>query len=209
MLSLSRFLVFPSFALFFLLFPFHLLAQVSPQREDIFWGKMCEPVTDMDAAYADLDMGIPFTKKPRYRVLDYAAAIGNSGMISLGKGRKMETYTGKDQAVVLVHLQKCWEESGKIAAQRTATGGFLINPTTAWNQGYKLPLVYGKPSNTSLLSSFSQLNQTFYTVNSKGQHVPIQEVGWAAEGTVPTHLAIWPVWVSRCLIGQTWETNSD
>lgn len=156
----------------------------------IFLGRMFEPIKDMDAAYGSVDMGIKFNKRPKALVLDYAAKIGNSGTIIFASGKKKETYAGYDKAVVLVQLQKRWEENGEIYAQRVATGELLIDKTCSWVEGYRLPLEYGKPADISSLSAFAQLQDFFHAVNSKGKRVPIKEVGWASPDATPTHLVI-------------------
>lgn len=156
----------------------------------VFIGKMFEPIRDMDNAYSSQDMGMPFTKRPKAVVFDYAATIRNSGVLTYAKGKTVETYKGKDKALIMVHLQKRWEKDGKVYAQRVATAELLIDRSTPWKDGFRLPFVYGKPSGIESLSSYSHLHDTFYTVNSKGEHVPIQEVGWAPADAVPTHLIL-------------------
>lgn len=156
----------------------------------IYLGKVHEPVKNTDEAYACVDMGIPFTRKPDYLMFDYAATIGNSGkLLYLSTSRKKE-YAGYDKAQVLVQLQRRWEENGHVYARRVATGEFLIGKTTDWRKDFRLALHYGKPANESTLSENGRLNSIFYTVNRQGKSVPIQEVGWAALGTEPTHLII-------------------
>ena len=156
----------------------------------IYLGRTFEPIRDMNASYSCVDMGIPFTRHPRSLVLDYAARIGNTGTLVHASGRKKEEYPGKDRAVILIQLQKRWEEDGQVYAYRVATGELAIDQSVDWQEQARVPLVYGKPENPEDLTQFGRLHSQFHTRNSEGKNVPIQEVGWAEEGTQATHLIL-------------------
>ncbi len=163
----------------------------------IYLGRIHEPIRGMDDAYSYIDMGIPFTKKPKSLVMDYSAKIGNSGTVSKISGVKKKTFDGYDKAQIFVKLQRRWEENGKIYAERVATAEMLIDSTTDWVEGYRLDLEYGKPEDEEKYTEYSRLNDIYYAMNSEGEMVNIEEVGWAEEGTEPTHLVIYMA--SGCL----------
>ena len=157
----------------------------------IYLGKLKEPINSMDNAIGSVNIGIPFTKMPKYLVFDYKATIRNSGTVSKSTGMKRTDMPGKDKAIVTIQLQKRMETDGKIYAERVATGEMLIDSSCDWRHGVKLKLEYGEPENKEKLSQFSQLNSFFYAENSSGKSVPVQETGWADPGTSPTHLIIY------------------
>ncbi len=157
----------------------------------IYLGKLKEPINSMDNAIKSVNIGIPFTKRPKYLVFDYKATIRNSGTVSRSTMTKRTDMPGRDKAIVTVQLQKRTEKDGKIYAERVATGELLIGGSCDWRHGAKLKLTYGKPENEEALSQFSRLNSFFYAENSSGESVPIQETGWADPDTAPTHLIIY------------------
>lgn len=157
----------------------------------VYLGRLREPISSMDNAIESVNIGIPFTKRPKYLVFDYKAVILNTGTISISTGMKRKDMPGKDRAIVTIQLQKRSERDGKIYAERVATGEMLIDSSCDWKHGVRLKLEYGRPENEAGLSEFSRLNSFFYAENSSGKSVPIQETGWAEPGTVPTHLIIY------------------
>ena len=157
----------------------------------IYLGKLKEPINSMDNAIKSVNIGIPFTKRPKYLVFDYKATIRNSGTVSRSTMTKRTDMPGRDMAIATVQLQKRTEKDGKIYAERVATGELLIGGSCDWIHGAKLKLTYGKPENEEALSQFSRLNSFFYAENSSGESVPIQETGWADPDTAPTHLIIY------------------
>lgn len=157
----------------------------------IYLGKLKEPINSMDNAIKSVNIGIPFTKRPKYLVFDYKATIRNSGTVSRSTMTKRTDMPGRDKAIATVQLQKRTEKDGKIYAERVATGELLIGGSCDWRHGAKLKLTYGKPENEEALSQFSRLNSFFYAENSSGESVPIQETGWADPNTAPTHLIIY------------------
>lgn len=157
----------------------------------IYLGKLKEPINSMDNAIKSVNIGIPFTKRPKYLVFDYKATIRNSGTVSRSTMTKRTDMPGSDKAIATVQLQKRTEKDGKIYAERVATGELLIGGSCDWRHGAKLKLTYGKPENEEALSQFSRLNSFFYAENSSGESVPIQETGWADPDTAPTHLIIY------------------
>ena len=157
----------------------------------IFTGKIDEPVQSMDDAFATIDMGIPFTKKPNYLYFDYKAYIQNSGNITEANGFRVKKIKGKDKAHVLVLLQKRWEENGKLYAKRVGTTEMFIDKSTDWITKQKLKISYGKQQAEPAYSKRSQLNSIFYANNSEGKRVPINEVEWASPDETPTHLILY------------------
>lgn len=147
----------------------------------IYLGTTLEPIKDMNAAYNCVDMGIPFTQRPKNLVLDYAAFVGNKGKVIQATGRKVREYEGKDPGIIMVQLQQRWEKDGRVYAKRIATGEILVKVSSDWKNQTRIPLVYGKPAHEATLSEFSKLNNIFHTRNSEGKIVPIEEVGWAED----------------------------
>lgn len=110
----------------------------------IYLGKLKEPINSMDNAIGSVNIGIPFTKMPKYLVFDYKATIRNSGTVSKSTGMKRTDMPGKDKAIVTIQLQKRMETDGKIYAERVATGEMLIDSSCDWKHGVKLKLEYGR-----------------------------------------------------------------
>lgn len=157
----------------------------------VYLGKLREPINSMDNTIESVNLGIPFTKRPKYLVFDYKAVIRNSGTISKSTGMNRRDMPGSDKAIVTIQLQKRTEKDGKIYAERVATGEMLIDASCDWRNGTRLKLEYGRPADISALSPFSQLNSVFYSENSDGKSVPVIETGWADPDTEPTHLIIY------------------
>ena len=89
----------------------------------LFTGRMFEPITSTSDPYAKMEMGIPFTKRPKALKFDYKVEVpaGGTRTYSSGFGAK-KTLQGSDKAEAFILLQRRWEDSdGKLYAKRVAT----------------------------------------------------------------------------------------
>lgn len=159
----------------------------------IFLGRMIEPITSTSNPYAKMEMGIPYTKRPKNLVFDYKVDMPNVNSRTKASGfGSPKTLQGRDAAVAFVMLQSRWEDAkGNIHAKRVATGGEHFNRSTNWVNGHRLPLVYGdisKKPGWSWLGLHGKKN-AYYARNSKGKMVPVIEEGYDANAT-PTHIIV-------------------
>lgn len=71
----------------------------------IFLGKVREPISSTKSPYSKMEMGMPYTKRPKALVFDYKVDMPNvnTRVRSTGFGRK-KTLQGRDQAEVYVLL---------------------------------------------------------------------------------------------------------
>ncbi len=161
----------------------------------MFLGQMFEPITSTKNPYSKMEMGIPFTGRPKALVFDYKVDMPNvnTRVKSTGFGSK-KTLPGRDQAVVFVMLQRRWEDaSGGLHAKRVATGGVHFNNSSQWVNGFNLPLHYGDLTKTGNFTSYLGLRQgdkAYYARNSKGKMVPVIEEGWDDADATPTHAIV-------------------
>jgi len=160
----------------------------------IFLGQMVEPITSTSDPQSKLITGVPFTKRPKALVYDYKVSTGGLSIKATGFG-KQQKLTEKDMAEVQILLQHRWEDAeGNVYAKRVATGWERFDKTISdWQNNHHLMLNYGNISKKDFYRSYMGLKSgenAYYTRNSKGKMVPIQESGWAdAEETV-THLIL-------------------
>ncbi len=161
----------------------------------MFLGEMIEPITSTKNPYSKMEMGMPFKKRPKSLVFDYKIEMPdvNYRIKSSGFGAKKKI-AGRDEAVVFVYLQHRWEDTeGNIHAKRVGTAGKHFTSSSAWTNGYKLPVVYGDMSKKGSIPEYLKLrtkDNCYYARNSKGKMVPVVEEGWAAAGTMPTHAIV-------------------
>lgn len=162
----------------------------------IFTGEMIEPITDTDNPMTKMDLGIPFTKKPKAIKLDYKVHLtGEKNRIRQTGFSKVTTVPGKDMPEMVVYLQQRTEDSnGNITAKRVGTLIYNFSETTnGWVNGRSFEIHYGDITSAPYYQSRMGLlngNQTIYTRNSKGKLVPITENAWADESAMPTHAIV-------------------
>ncbi len=160
----------------------------------IFLGKTLEPIRGASDPYKNLDMGIPFTGTPEALVFDYKAKISQDTMVTRASGSGVTKIKGRDQAEVLLFLQRRWEDDkGNIYAQRVGTAVMRIGrDVPQWVNGYRLPILYGDVSQRPDYDpSMDLMDQgLFYALNSKGKMVPVQETCWGGKDVKPTHLIL-------------------
>ncbi len=162
----------------------------------IFLGRMYEPIKSTSNPYGKMEMGIPFTKRPKAVVYDYRLEVPADGKMLYSSGfSKKKTWKGTDKADVLIFLQRRWEDKdGNIYAKRVGTGRELLGKSTSgWVDGHKLDVHYGDISgepfykpNMALLTG----DGVYQARNSKGEMVPVQEVGWDDPSATPTHMLL-------------------
>lgn len=161
----------------------------------MFLGEMIEPITSTKNPYSKMEMGVPFTKRPKSLVFDYKIDMPNVNyrIKSTGFSSKKQL-PGHDNAVVFVFLQRRWEDAqGNLHAKRVATGGQHFSKGTPWTNGYRLPLVYGDLSAKGTVPGYLKLRtgeERYYARNSKGKMVPVTEEGWDDTSAVPTHVVV-------------------
>lgn len=162
----------------------------------IFLGKMLEPVKSTKNPYSKMEMGIPFTGRPKALRYDYRLSIpsGTGRIYSSGFGSKKQL-PGTDKAEVLVFLQRRWEDAdGNIFAKRVGTGRELLgHSTSGWVNDHRLKINYGDITSTPGYKPFMGLipeAKSYYARNSKGKMVPVREVGWDDASATPTHVIL-------------------
>lgn len=156
----------------------------------LFTGKMLEPITSTSEPYAKMEMGVPFTKRPKAMRFDYKVEMPatNTRTYSSGFGSK-KTLQGSDKAEAYIVLQRRWEDAdGNIFAKRVGTGRETYSKTTGWTNAHDMPIHYGSAG-----SSYMPLipeKKSYYARNSHGKMVPVKEVGWDSADAAPTHMLI-------------------
>lgn len=162
----------------------------------IFLGYMKEPITSTSDPYSKMEMGIPFSRRPKALVYDYKIVVPESGtrLYSSGFGKK-KTLPGSDYAEAYIILQQRSEDAeGNITAKRVGTGRERFGHSTdGWKNGHRLPVRYGDISgNPDFKPWMGLLNgeHAYYARNSKGKMVPVEENGWADPDARPTHMLV-------------------
>ncbi len=162
----------------------------------IFLGQMFEPIKSTSEPYSKMEMGVPFTKRPKALVFDYKFYLpdGNTRLYSSGFGSK-KTLPGSDEGEAFIFLQRRWEDAdGNLFAKRVATGRERYSRSTSgWINGHKLKLNYGDITKMPGYKEYMGLipqSKNYYARNSKGKMVPVKEVGWDAPDATPTHMLV-------------------
>ena len=161
----------------------------------IFLGQIYEPISSTKGPFSKMEMGIPYTKRPKALVFDYMVEMpaGNTKTKSTGFSGK-KTLQGRDNAEVYVLLQKRWEDAkGNIHALRVGTGRERYDKSIKLTKGHQLPIYYGDITKRPFYKSYMGLlngEKAYYAKNSKGKLVPVQEEGWADENETPTHVLV-------------------
>jgi len=160
----------------------------------IFLGKTYEPVP-LKAAndpYSVVEMGVPYTRRPQAIQLDYKAKVDDSNVITYAKATaNPKLREGRDCAEIYAYLQHRWEKDGKIYAERIATAYERIwNDVPQWQNAHRVPFRYGDITKQANYKDYEGINMHgFRAKNSKGEMVPVQEVGYNRDAQ-PTHLVL-------------------
>lgn len=161
----------------------------------LFLGKVREPISSTKSPFNKMEMGIPYTKRPKALVFDYKVDMPNvnTRVKASGLGSK-KVMNGRDQAEVYVLLQKRWEdEKGNIHALRVGTGRERYNKSIPLTKGHQLAINYGDITKKPFYKPYMGLlngSKAYCAYNSKGKLVPVQEEGWAPDDAVPTHVLV-------------------
>ncbi len=160
----------------------------------MFLGEMIEPISSTGDPYSKMEMGMKYSKRPKCLSFDYKVdmPLTDSRVKSTGFGPK-KTLPGRDAAVVFIMLQRRWEDSeGNIHAARVATGGEHFKNGSTWQNGHKVPLVYGDVSANPAYKWLGLRNgdNAYFARNSKGKIVKIQEESWDSADATPTHAIV-------------------
>lgn len=157
----------------------------------IFLGKMIEPIKSTSNPYSKMEMGIPFTKRPKALRFDYKFQLpsSNTRVYSSGFGKK-KTLQGADTGEAMVILQRRWEDkNGNLYAHRVGTGREKYSRSTSgWVNKHDVKITYGQAGSSTM--GLIPEAKSYYAKNSKGKMVPVKEVGWDPAGTAPTHLIV-------------------
>lgn len=163
----------------------------------IFLGEFMEPVKSTSEPYSKMEMGIPFTKRPKALQFDYKlsmppATTGRIYSSGFGKKKKLQ---GNDCSEVYILLQRRWEDAaGNIHAKRVGTGRERFHKGTGgWVKDHQIPVHYGDITKQSFYKPYMGLingEKAYYARNSKGKMVPVQEEGWDSADATPTHLLV-------------------
>lgn len=139
--------------------------------------------------------GIAFTKKPKALQFDYKVVTGGRSRRINGMSANGSDANRTDKAEVQILLQKRWEDKdGNVYAKRIGTGWQLMEKTVnSWQNKHRLAVNYGDISKQSYYTADMRLRkgeEAYYTRNSKGKMVPIQEQGWGTKDDQVTHLIV-------------------
>mgnify|MGYP003584236246 CR=1 FL=1 len=160
----------------------------------IFLGHMLEPIRNTRNPQSKWTCGIPFTGRPKGISFDYKVTVGNNRIKSTGFS-SIKIIGDNDYADCTVLLQKRWEDKdGNIYALRVGTGYERFTKSQSeWQNGHIVEILYGDITERSFYKSYMGLiskELSNYSINSKGESVPIVEIGWAQAGEKPTHIII-------------------
>lgn len=161
----------------------------------IYTGRLLDPVTleGIKVPMKAIDMGIPFTKRPIALMLDYKAVVQQGkSMVRATGSTKVTTVQGQDAGEIILFLQHRWEDAdGNIFAYRVGNASERITKSVPdWKNNHRVPIRYGDITKTPNYKSWERLSKDRYMArNSKGEMVPVQEIGYKADAT-PTHLIL-------------------
>lgn len=162
----------------------------------IFLGRMIEPIKSTKNPYGNMEMGIPFTGRPKALQFDYKVEVpqGAGRVYSSGFGKKKQ-YEGTDKSEAFIILQRRWEdEAGNLYAKRVGTGREQYDKSTGgWVNGHRIPVMYGDITGEPGYKPYMGLipeERSYWARNSKGKMTPVKEVGWDAPDATPTHMLV-------------------
>lgn len=160
----------------------------------IFLGSMQEPVTSTRNPQKMIDSGIKFSKSPKAIRFDYKIKMsGEKDRIRATGFSKRSRVEGMDYPAAILLLQKRWEDKeGNIYAHRIGTMVVRFDKTTDWNNRVTFPIHYGNITGKEFYKEDWMKIQVEerYARNSRGESVPIQEIGWGKADDTPTHMVL-------------------
>ena len=95
--------------------------------------------------------------------------------------------------VIAAFLSLRWEDKdGNIYSKRVGTMvQRYTESSNGWVNDATYPILYGDITKHPEYKPYMRIQvEERYALNSQGKSVPIQEVGWAAEGELPTHIVL-------------------
>lgn len=164
-------------------------------------GDLPEPIRDTKSPMSKVDYGFAYTGKPKAVRLDYKADVGHDVIRATGFSKKKNLGV-PDWVEFTVVLQKRWEdEDGNIHALRVGTGiERIMEDVPEWRNGHEIRIHYGDIRQEPFYEDYMGLKTdpelAWYTINSKGKKVVVNEDGWAEPGTEPNHMMIY--FISSC-----------
>lgn len=164
-------------------------------------GSLPEPIKDTKSPMSKVDYGYEFTGRPKAVRLDFKADVGHDVIRATGFSKKKNLGV-PDWAEFTVVLQKRWEdEEGNVHALRVGTGiERIMEDVPQWKNGHEIEIRYGDITNEPFYEEYMGLKTdpelAWYTINSKGKKVVVNEEGWAEPGTEPNHMMIY--FISSC-----------
>ena len=160
----------------------------------MFLGTVHEPIKSTKNPNKMLQMGIPFTERPSAIQFDYKVKMSDrENRIRATGFSKITDVPGKDFPAVILLLQKRWEDDkGNVYAKRIGTMVNYYYHSTDWKNGSKYDIMYGDITKDPAYKAHMMRLQAseYFTVNSKGESVPIHEVAWGEADDVPTHMIL-------------------
>lgn len=167
----------------------HVLAAGS-----LFLGDMKEPITSTKDGPKAMNSGIAFTKRPKALMFDYCVkTTGEKTRVKQTGFSKKKIVEGQDYAIAVLTLQKRTEDKdGNITAKRIGTVAVRWGKSTnGWVNGASYEIIYGDArTHKGYDAELMGLSSTSYARNSKGESVPIKEIGWGKGDETPTHLCL-------------------
>jgi hypothetical protein len=161
-----------------------------------FLGKVLEPAKNINDPYSIINMGIPFSQKPKAIMLDLKAKVNPERKVLRATGfTKKKWFEGHDEPEIYVYLQKRWEdEKGNIYAKRIGTVRQRFDKSIPnWQNNYRMDIHYGDITGEPFFKTYMGLfpdGGQFKALNKKGKMVDIQEVGWGDKNDTPTHVIL-------------------
>ncbi len=162
----------------------------------LFTGNMEEPITSSSNPMSTMNLGVPFTRRPKAIKFDYKIQLSGEEDHVYETSTKKKVIQGKDLCEAFVLLQSRYEDSkGNIHAKRVGTMWKRFSSNTDWQNGASFDIHYGDISGSSYYQSFMELQNSssvrqYYAKNSKGKMVPITEDSWADSTETPTHIIV-------------------
>lgn len=160
----------------------------------MFLGTVHEPIKGTKNPNKMLQMGIPFTKRPVALQFDYKVKMSDrENRIRATGFSKITDVAGKDFPAAILLLQKRWEDAeGNVYAKRIGTMVVRYYTSTNWCNNATYDILYGDiTGDPAYKAHMMRLGfEERYTLNSKGESVPIHEVAWGGKDDEPTHIIL-------------------
>lgn len=160
-----------------------------------FIGSLEEPIKDTKAPMTKVLYGIPFDGRLSAVVFDYKADVGHEVIRGTGFSPKKEMGY-PDYPMVFLMLQKRWEEAdGSVHALRVGSAIHRFDEDVPeWVNAFRVEVAYGDITGEPFYQDYMGLKNDpetgFYTLNSEGKQVLVEEEGWASADEEPNYLIL-------------------